>query len=78
MGDTTTLTLLDSEGGTAPPAAVNIAASRANRQLLIAMCLCFIFMIGEVVGGYIAGSLAIMTECVCAPPPPSPLFYIHP
>ncbi len=49
----------------APAAATAANASRANRQLLLAMVLCFVFMIGEVIGGYLAGSLAIMTECVC-------------
>ncbi len=34
----------------------------ARWQLWIAMIFCFMFMIGEVVGGYFAGSLAIMTE----------------
>ncbi len=38
------------------------ASSRAKWQLGIAMVFCFVFMIGEVVGGYLAGSLAIMTE----------------
>ncbi len=35
---------------------------KARAQLVAAMVLCFLFMIGEVVGGYFAGSLAIMTE----------------
>ena len=35
---------------------------KARRQLLAAGALCFLFMIGEVVGGYYAGSLAIMTD----------------
>ncbi|XP_071510211.1 proton-coupled zinc antiporter SLC30A2-like [Diadema antillarum] len=34
----------------------------AQRQLLIACCICVLFMIGEVVGGYLAHSLAIMTD----------------
>ncbi len=38
------------------------ATRRARMQLTIAMVLCFIFMAGEVVGGYLAKSLAIMTE----------------
>ena len=38
--------------------------ARASAQLTLAMVLCFVFMIAEVVGGYFAGSLAIMTECV--------------
>ncbi len=38
------------------------AAMRANRQLIGAMIFCFIFMIAEVIGGYYAHSLAIMTE----------------
>jgi len=35
---------------------------KARWQLWIAMIFCFAFMIAEVVGGYFAGSLAIMTE----------------
>lgn len=37
-------------------------AERAKWQLITAMVFCFLFMIGEVIGGYYAGSLAIMTE----------------
>ena len=40
------------------------AGDRARSKLVLAMVFCFLFMIGEVVGGYISGSLAIMTECV--------------
>ncbi|XP_014668620.1 PREDICTED: zinc transporter 2-like [Priapulus caudatus] len=35
---------------------------KAKRKLLIASCLCLVFMIGEVFGGYFADSLAIMTD----------------
>jgi Co/Zn/Cd efflux system component len=38
------------------------AATAANKKLIAAMCFCFLFMIAEVVGGYYAHSLAIMTE----------------
>ncbi len=47
----------------APPGA-SAASRRATNQLTLAMAFCFVFMIAEVVGGYFAGSLAIMTECV--------------
>ena len=40
----------------------NMASLKARWQLWIAMIFCFVFMIAEVVGGYFAGSLAIMTE----------------
>ncbi|EDL37332.1 solute carrier family 30 (zinc transporter), member 3, isoform CRA_a, partial [Mus musculus] len=35
---------------------------QARRQLYAACAVCFIFMAGEVVGGYLAHSLAIMTD----------------
>ncbi|XP_053317289.1 probable proton-coupled zinc antiporter SLC30A3 [Spea bombifrons] len=35
---------------------------QAQRKLYVACAVCFIFMIGEVVGGYLAHSLAIMTD----------------
>ncbi|XP_063824998.1 proton-coupled zinc antiporter SLC30A2-like isoform X3 [Ostrinia nubilalis] len=35
---------------------------RARRKLIIASVLCVIFMIGEIVGGYISNSLAIATD----------------
>ncbi|KAM5181550.1 proton-coupled zinc antiporter SLC30A2 [Mantella aurantiaca] len=35
---------------------------RARRKLYVASVVCLLFMIGEVVGGYIAHSLAIMTD----------------
>ncbi len=38
------------------------ASKRARMQLTVAMVFCFMFMAGEVVGGYLAHSLAIMTE----------------
>lgn len=36
--------------------------SREVRKLLVAIVLCFIFMLAELVGGYLSGSLAIMTD----------------
>uniref|UniRef100_A0A674II30 Probable proton-coupled zinc antiporter SLC30A3 n=1 Tax=Terrapene triunguis TaxID=2587831 RepID=A0A674II30_9SAUR len=38
------------------------AEPQACRKLGIACAICFVFMIGEVVGGYLAHSLAIMTD----------------
>ncbi|XP_013009630.2 proton-coupled zinc antiporter SLC30A2 isoform X1 [Cavia porcellus] len=35
---------------------------RARRQLYVASAVCLVFMIGEVIGGYLAHSLAIMTD----------------
>ncbi|GCB67571.1 hypothetical protein scyTo_0015130 [Scyliorhinus torazame] len=35
---------------------------QARRKLYIAAIICLIFMVGEVVGGYLAHSLAIMTD----------------
>nr|XP_035970476.1 zinc transporter 2 isoform X2 [Halichoerus grypus] len=35
---------------------------RARRQLYVASAICLVFMIGEVVGGYLAHSLAVMTD----------------
>lgn len=35
---------------------------QARRQLYVASAICLVFMIGEVVGGYLAHSLAIMTD----------------
>ncbi|KAM6218442.1 proton-coupled zinc antiporter SLC30A2 isoform 1-T1 [Rhynchocyon petersi] len=35
---------------------------RARRQLYAASAICLVFMIGEIVGGYLAHSLAIMTD----------------
>lgn len=43
-------------------AADQAAARRAKCQLIAAMVFCFAFMAAEVVGGYLAHSLAIMTE----------------
>ena len=34
----------------------------AQRQLTRAIVICFVFMVVEVIGGYMAGSLAIMTD----------------
>ena len=39
-----------------------LAADRARQKLTCAVVLCFIFMGAEVVGGYNANSLAIMTD----------------
>lgn len=36
--------------------------SKVVKKLLIAIALCFLFMIAELVGGYLSGSLAIMTD----------------
>lgn len=36
--------------------------ARARRQLMTASLLCFCFLIAELVGGYLANSLAIMTD----------------
>ncbi|XP_019871085.1 zinc transporter 2 isoform X2 [Aethina tumida] len=35
---------------------------KAWKKLVAATCLCFIFMVAEIVGGYLAGSLAVMTD----------------
>lgn len=35
---------------------------RAQKKLLIAVVLCALFMFAEILGGYLAGSLAIMTD----------------
>ncbi|KAG9355571.1 hypothetical protein JZ751_000409 [Albula glossodonta] len=35
---------------------------RAHLQLYVALCVCLMFIIGEVVGGYLAHSLAILTD----------------
>ncbi|XP_037684032.1 zinc transporter 2 [Choloepus didactylus] len=35
---------------------------RARRQLYLASAICLVFMIGEVIGGYLAHSLAVMTD----------------
>ena len=39
-----------------------LEAKIARNKLLIVSIICFIFMIGEVAGGYLAHSLAIMTD----------------
>ena len=38
------------------------ASKQAQKRLLVACILCFLFMIGEVMGGYYSGSLAIMSD----------------
>ncbi|XP_003799894.1 zinc transporter 2 [Otolemur garnettii] len=45
---------LDSEG--------DPKKERARRQLYVASAICLVFMIGEIIGGYLAHSLAIMTD----------------
>lgn len=35
---------------------------KARRQLIISSCLCLIFMLAEIIGGYLSNSLAIMTD----------------
>ncbi|XP_040193833.1 zinc transporter 2 [Rana temporaria] len=40
----------------------NTEKERARRKLYVASCVCLLFMIGEVIGGYFAHSLAIMTD----------------
>ncbi|NWU94213.1 ZNT3 protein, partial [Upupa epops] len=37
---------------------------QARRQLSVACAVCCIFMVGEGIGGYLAHSLAIMTDAV--------------
>ncbi|XP_061896779.1 proton-coupled zinc antiporter SLC30A2-like [Entelurus aequoreus] len=51
-------------GGEPDVAAANESDARrtAGRKLLVALAISLIFMIGEVVGGYVAHSLAIMTD----------------
>ncbi len=48
------------------PTSSDVAAKKASEyarwQLIAAMVFCVFFMIAEVVGGYLAKSLAIMTE----------------
>jgi Co/Zn/Cd efflux system component len=41
---------------------VKKGGSKVKLQLVWAAVFCVLFMIAEVVGGYLAGSLAIMTE----------------
>ncbi|OQV14377.1 putative Zinc transporter 2 [Hypsibius exemplaris] len=45
----------------APPA-LSESSKKARRKLILASVLCLVFLIGEAVGGYIAGSLAILTD----------------
>ncbi|KAJ3615768.1 hypothetical protein Zmor_012315 [Zophobas morio] len=40
----------------------NKGRKSARNKLLMAAFTCFVFMIGEIVGGYLSGSLAIMTD----------------
>jgi len=41
---------------------VNTALGRARRKLILVSILCCIFMVAEVIGGFLANSLAIMTD----------------
>ncbi|KAI9564394.1 hypothetical protein GHT06_008133 [Daphnia sinensis] len=41
---------------------VSTIDSKAKKKLIIASVLCLVFMVGEVVGGYLANSLAIATD----------------
>ncbi|XP_037046643.1 zinc transporter 2 [Bradysia coprophila] len=43
-------------------ASTDIQSKKAKRQLMMATSLCFVFMIAELIGGYFAGSLAIMAD----------------
>ncbi|XP_064220016.1 probable proton-coupled zinc antiporter SLC30A3 isoform X3 [Aotus nancymaae] len=45
-----------------PPLGLTPERLHARRQLYAACAVCFVFMAGEVVGGYLAHSLAIMTD----------------
>ncbi|XP_045436548.1 zinc transporter 3 isoform X2 [Pipistrellus kuhlii] len=45
-----------------PPPGLTPERLRAQRQLCVACAVCCVFMAGEVVGGYLAHSLAIMTD----------------
>jgi hypothetical protein len=56
------LVQIRADGKSTPKPKRSEAAAYARWQLWVAMGFCFLFMIGEVVGGYLAGSLAIMTE----------------
>ncbi|XP_033696509.1 proton-coupled zinc antiporter SLC30A2 [Delphinus delphis] len=47
---------------TGPGSDCDLKKKRAWRQLCVACAFCLLFMIGEVVGGYLAHSLAIMTD----------------
>jgi zinc transporter 2 len=37
-------------------------AAKAKKKLMAASCLCLLFIVGEVIGGYLSGSLAIMSD----------------
>jgi Co/Zn/Cd efflux system component len=49
-------------GGSRGRAKASAMNKAARAKLLAAGGFCILFMIGEVIGGYLAGSLAIMTE----------------
>lgn len=40
----------------------NQSTSHSESKLILAMCLCVLFMVAEIVGGYVAGSLSVMTD----------------
>lgn len=40
----------------------SLEVQKARRQLIISSCLCLIFMLAEIIGGYLSNSLAIMTD----------------
>ncbi|GAB0095124.1 zinc transporter 2 [Sergentomyia squamirostris] len=42
--------------------AVDLQSVKAKKQLFIATFVCMIFMIAELIGGYLAGSLAVITD----------------
>jgi len=50
------------EAAAAKQAQASAHARTARRKLIAAMVFCLLFMVAEVVGGYYAHSLAIMTE----------------
>lgn len=46
----------------AEPDSAALARAAAKRKLLIGTALCTLFMLAEIVGGFIAHSLAVMTD----------------
>ena len=47
---------------TDPALSEDVKTKEAKRKLLIGAGLCFAFMLAEIIGGYLAGSLAVMTD----------------
>ncbi|XP_023231038.1 zinc transporter 2-like isoform X1 [Centruroides sculpturatus] len=41
---------------------VSLSVKRARQKLIISSCLCLLFMLAEIIGGYFSNSLAIMTD----------------